>query len=468
MTTRTATDSVGPLGADAFELANALLHGEVPIAIYGLGKVGLPMAAVYAHRTGNVIGVDIDQHRVDQINQGQTPFSHEPGLDSLLESAIKTNELSATTDASTASETARVHIIIVPVMLSQRPTDATASNDGYVKHRGELADLTALDAAVRSVGNGLTRGDLVILESTVPPGTTDSMVTPLLERISGLERGTFGVAFSPERVSSGRAITDISGAYPRVVGGIDAASTNAASGVYRGLTDSKVITVTDARTAEVVKLFEGIYRDVNIALANELARTTDDLRVDVREAISAANTQPYCDIHTPGAGVGGHCIPVYPHLFSQAVEADTPLIQMARYVNDGMPMFVVSKLVNEFKSIGKELTETTVGVLGLTYRPGIPELRNSPAEPIITSLIDDGVSVVGVDPALDDPDVFGVPRVEPEMLQGLNPDGVIIVTNHEAFSEIEWSGYDDLIIVDARDILTQTMHRTYTIGRGYR
>lgn len=426
-------------------------NGAVPVAVYGLGKMGLPLAAVYAKSTGNVTGVDIDEHVVEQVNRGESPIANEPGLPFLLSETVESGALQATTDARTAAAQASLHVIIVPTTLSNNQPD-----------------LSAFRSVVTDIGTGLASGDFVIVESTVPPGTCAGLVRPALEAESGLAGGEFGVAFAPERTASGRAIRDIRGAYPKIVGGVDEESTRIAALIYEELTENRVIPVGDATVAECVKVFEGVYRDVNIALANELARLTDDLGIDVREAITAANTQPYCDIHEPGAGVGGHCIPYYPYFLMAEVNTETPLLRTARTVNDSMPLFAARKLLEGLTDAGISPTDAIVGVLGVAYRPGVNEVRASPAAPIIDRLTAAGVTVVAVDPVVES---FRSPAIHVnsiERFEELEIDGVVLVTAHDEFQEIDWSMFENLVIVDGRDAVTvgEAGHEVYTIGSG--
>jgi UDP-N-acetyl-D-mannosaminuronic acid dehydrogenase len=439
-------------GADPEQRRRWLRNGEVPVAVYGLGKMGLPLAAVYAETTGSVTGVDIDSSVVDAVNQGRSPVANEPGLARLVARSVAGGDLWATSDPTAAAAASSVHVIIVPTTLAE----------------DRSADLSALRSALHSVGAGLSAGDLVVVESTVPPGTCEDLAVPLLERESGLSLGEFGLAFCPERTASGRALEDIRSSYPKVVGGVDDESTATAGLIYGEITENRVISVADARTAECVKLFEGVYRDVNIALANELARFADDLGVDTIATSEVANTQPFCEIHEPGAGVGGHCIPFYPHFLMQVLEADAPLLGTARGVNDSMPAFTASKLLEGLSGAGIDPRGATVAVLGVAYRAGVAETRASPAFPIIDRLTAAGVSVVVVDPILEDVPDLDVPLTALEDLQDRDIDGAILVTAHRQFETIDWSGFRDLVVVDGRDALdlAGTGHAVYTVGRG--
>ncbi len=438
--------------ADVEAQRRSLCAGSVPVAVYGLGKMGLPLAAIFAATTGNATGVDIDEAVVDQIRRGECPVTNEPGLASVVSETVSSGALRATTDSAGAATDASVHVVIVPT---------TLQND-------DTADLSALEAALTSIGSGLSSGDVVLVESTVPPGTCRALARPLLEDESELEVGEFGIAFCPERTASGQAIEDIRISYPKIVGGIDEESTRVAALIYDELSENRVIPVSDTTTAECVKLFEGVYRDVNIALANELARIGEELGVDTVEAIAAANTQPYCDIHDPGAGVGGHCIPYYPYFLTGAVETETTLLRTARAVNESMPAYTAGKLFEGFAVAGIEPAGATVAVLGVAYRPGVAETRESPALPIIDRLIEAGVDVVAIDPVLDGVPDRDVPLVSVEALSDMDLDGAILVTAHPEFERLDWDTLPELVVVDGRNVLDleNTEHAVYTVGKG--
>ena len=445
---------------DAPETAQrrSLRAGAVPVAVYGLGKMGLPLSAVFAETTGNVVGVDVDPTVVETVNDGDCHVKREPGLDDLVSETVSAGDLEATTDPREAAREASIHVVIVPTPITD----------------GNEPDLSTLEVVIEDVAGGLEAGDLVCIECTVPPRTTVDRIRPTLEDRSGLARGEFGVAVCPERTSSGRALEDIRGAYPKVVGGVDEESTRAAEVLYGEVNDEGVIPVSDATTAEAVKVFEGLYRDINIALANELATFTDEFGIDVHEAIDVANTQPYCDIHDPGPGVGGHCIPFYPYFVIDPFETDAPLLETAREVNDSMPAFTVGKLSEAFAVERTELAETSVLILGLTYRPGVEEIRASPALEIAAELSAAGVDVYGVDPVLEDFGAFDLEGMALEEIYDRPFDGVVLVTPHEEFDSIRWAEVEredgQLVVVDGRGSVsgtTDTQH-VYEIGGGRR
>jgi UDP-N-acetyl-D-mannosaminuronic acid dehydrogenase len=413
----------------------AITDGRVPVAVYGLGKMGLPLAAVFADVTGNAVGVDVDSEVVDAVTRGDCPVDGEPGLADLIRDLVDAGDLTATTEGTTAAERSRVHVVIVPTLLD-----------------GEDPDLSMLIAAVDAIGAGLDAGDLVCIESTVPPGTCRDVVAPRLAAASGLDSDAFGLAFCPERTASGRALRDIRGAYPKVVGGRDEASAAAATRLYEAVTDAAIHAVSDATTAECIKVFEGVYRDVNIALANELATLAPEIGVDVYEAIEVANTQPYCDIHEPGPGVGGHCIPYYPYFLTSPFATTTPLLERARQINDDMPTLTAETVVDAVEAHGMDPTEATVAVLGLAYRPDVAETRKSPGIAVLERLRERGVDAFGVDPVVDATAV-SVPTRPLEALEATAVDALVLVTYHDAFRAIDWDATEAAVILDGRNRL---------------
>ncbi len=435
----------GPYGTAESPAAQreALRAGELPVAVYGLGKMGLPLASVYAERTGNVVGVDADPAVVDAVECGECHVTGEPGLPALVAEQVGAGRLRATTDGPAAAAAAAIHVAIVPTLVAD----------------GE-PDLSILESVVADVGAGLSAGDLVVVESTVPPGTCREVLRPVLAETSG--HGSFGLAFCPERTSSGRALRDVRGAHPKVVGGVDDESARAAAFVYDELTDGEVHVVSDATTAEAVKVFEGVYRDVNIALANEFATLADGLGISVREAIETANRIPFCDLHDPGPGVGGHCIPFYPYFLLSVAAGELPVTRTARERNESMPAWTVSWLTER---LDRELEGADVLVLGLTYRAGVEETRASPGPEIVEILSERGATVFACDPLVDPAD-YGARPVAVDAVADGEFDAVLLVSAHAEFEGIEWSAMAPTTVLDGRDALEITggHHRHVTLG----
>ncbi|WP_330631660.1 nucleotide sugar dehydrogenase [Halocatena halophila] len=443
----TQTQSTGLYDAAVSEAEqrDALLSGNVPVAVTGLGKMGLPLAAVYAEVTGNVTGVDIDQTVVDRLSNGDCHITGEPELPTLVEELVADGAFAPTTDGVGAAEAARIHVVIVPTLID----DAGGP------------DLSAIENAMTTIGQGLSPGDIVIAESTLPPRSCEDIIRPILERESGLSLGEFGMAFCPERTASGQALEDIRGAYPKIVGGLDEESTRVGELIYGEINDNEIITVSDATTAEAVKVFEGVYRDVNIGLANELALQTDSIGIDVTEAIEAANTQPFCQIHDPGAGVGGHCIPYYPRFVMDVAGEPTPIMQHARETNEYMPRYTAEHTVDGLRAEGIDPERASVLVLGLTYRPGVDEIRAAPSLGIVDSLTDAGVDVTAVDPVNTHTEPFENAGATLRSLEKLETgfDAVVLVTPQPSFADLDVpslgkpTGDTRLVVVDGRSEL---------------
>ena len=412
------------------------------IAVYGLGKMGLPLAAVLADHGADTIGVDIDEAVVDAVNEGQCPVENEPGLPELVAEQA-TRNLNATTDGAEAAAEADAMIALVPTILDEQGKP----------------DLGPLMAVASDVREGLAPGNLVITESTLPPGTTAGRFADAVAP-EGLEPGIdFGIAHCPERTASGRVLEDLTESYPKIVGGLTAAGTAAAAGLYETFNEPGIHPVESPTAAEAVKVFEGVYRDANIALANELARACEQWGISASDTFEAANGQPYCHLHTPGCGVGGHCIPVYPHFVAE--RADTPLVETARTVNEEMPAHTVALLEALLADAGRDLSEATVLVLGVTYRAGVRETRYAPAIDIFEILREEGADVFAHDPLLSAETIreLGARPVDsPEAVEDF--DGLVLVTGHEEYGDLDLDGLADRmrtpVLVDGRNFFEGT------------
>jgi UDP-N-acetyl-D-mannosaminuronic acid dehydrogenase len=353
------------------------------VAVVGAGKMGLPLAVQFASHGWNVIAIDIDPSVVAAINEGRSHIGEEPGVAELVAEAHGAGRLRATLDGAAAAAEADVIVLIVPVML-----DAT-----------NHPDRRSMDSAATSIGAGLRAGSMVILETTLPVGDTRDRYAPMLAEASGLtlEEDLF-VAFSPERLYSGAALRNLA-TYPKLVGGLGKASTSRGATFYASVLDAEVVAMSSAEAAEFAKLADTTYRDVNIALANELARFADRVGVDADAVIEAANTQPFSHLHRPGVAVGGHCIPVYPR-FYLAGDPDARLPRAAREVNELMPAYAVELLEREMG--GGALSGERVLVLGVAYRGGVKETAFSGAFALRDELARRGALPLASDPLYDD------------------------------------------------------------------
>lgn len=404
----------------------------VNVCVLGLGKIGLPMAVFCADRGCSVVGADINPAVVDCVNAGRPPFEHEPGLEELMPRYVARGTLRATTDLAAAVGAADVILVLVPVGLT-------------IDHQ---PDLSAMDAAAAAISRGLRPGSLIVIETTLPVGTTRDRFARALAQAGLICGSDFFLAFSPERVQSNRIFLDVE-SYPKVVGGIDAASTEQAASFYRDTLGLEVLTVSSAEVAEFTKLAESIYRDVNIALANEFAMFAHDHGIDISEVIATANSEPQSHIHQPGVGVGGHCIPVYPYFITNQ-SPHSRLASLARTINDGMPAYALDLLR---QSLG-DLAGRTLLILGLAYRANVKEPSHSPALELVRLLRQEGARVLLNDPFFSDEEIARTGAAPSPVPPGEPVDGVIIQSLHTRYGELDPSVFEGCrVVLDGRNVL---------------
>jgi len=377
------------------------------ICVLGLGYIGLPTASVLASSGARVLGVDVDGRIVATVNAGEIHIE-EPGLRTVVHAAIHSGNLRAATEP----ESSEVFIIAVPTPL----TGDKHADLGYVRHAAE--ELAAY----------LKAGDLVILESTSPPGTTRDLLAPLLRERTGLEAGgDYALAHCPERVMPGRILKELI-ENDRVIGGYTSACAEKARDVYRRFVEGRMI-LTDATTAEMVKVTENTYRDVNIALANEVALLCEQLNIDFAEVGVLANRHPRVHLHQPGPGVGGHCISVDPWFLVDRFPEDAQLILLARERNDAMPAHVVAETLRMLEGV----ESPKVAALGVAFKGNVDDIRESPAVTIIEALGEAGVTVAAHDPLVKNAP-FDLHTLD-DALRGA--DMILLLTNHDAFRAID-------------------------------
>lgn len=406
------------------------------IAVVGLGHIGLPLAVQYASAGHDVLGIDIDERIVDAINAGRSPHRDEAALIERVPELHAAGSLRAATWAGVDGLGSPVAVVvIVPVVVDDERQVAFAP----------------IDAATRDIAARIGPGTLVVYETTLPVGTTRERLAPMLAAGSGLalDRDLF-VAFSPERVLVGRVFEDLR-RYPKIVGGTSAAGTERAVAFYRSVLDpgTEVRAVASAEAAEMTKLAETTYRDVNIAYANELARFADRHGLDVTEVIDAANSQPYSHIHQPGVGVGGHCIPVYPHFLFNG-EEDLRIPPLSRAINEDMARFAVELIERRIGGLAGQ----PVLVLGIAYRGDVREDAFSSAFRLRDELAAAGARVLGHDPYFDD-EHLRARGFEPYRIGSPTPvRAAILQAAHAAYRDLDPDALAGLqLFVDGRNAL---------------
>lgn len=385
------------------------------ICVVALGKIGLPLAVQFASKGHRVIGADVNQTLVDEVNRGVEPFPGEADLGVKLKAAVDAGLLTATTDTTDAVSRSEAVVLVVPL---------------FVDAEG-VPDFAWMDAATQAVAKGLRPGTLVSYETTLPVGTTRERWAPMLAEGSGLRAGEdFHLVFSPERVLTGRVFADLR-RYPKLVGGLDEASTARAVEFYQAVLDfderddlprpNGVWDLGGCEASELAKLAETTFRDVNIGLANQFARYADTIGVDVLKVIEACNSQPYSHIHLPGIAVGGHCIPIYPRLYLWN-DPEASVVRAAREANAAMPHYAVDLLA----AAHGDLSGAAVLVLGASYRGAVKETAFSGVFPLVAELRDRGATPYVSDPmyAAEELERLGLPahRGEPVVAAVIQAD----------------------------------------------
>ncbi len=427
-------------------LLEKIASRKLRVGVIGLGYVGLPLAISFAEVGFQVTGIDVDQHKVDLANRGESYISDVSS--SVLQNLLQDGRLRFTTDYAVLEDIDAISICV--------PTPLRKTRD---------PDISYVLSATRQVQAHLHSGQLIILESTTYPGTTEEVVQPELE-VTGLKVGTdFFLAFSPERIDPGNPHFDTRNT-PKIVGGVTADCTELAKAYY-GAAIETVIPVSSARVAEMTKLLENTFRAVNIGLVNEMAIMCEKLNISVWEVIEAAATKPFGFMRfLPGPGLGGHCIPIDPHYLSwklKTLDYTARFIELASEVNSSMPRYVVNKITEALNEQQRSVNGSHVLVLGVAYKSNVSDVRESPALDIIQSLLERKATVLYNDEyvpklTLGDHTLQSQPLTS-ELLHAA--DCVVVVTNHNYF-DAEWIIREARCIVDTRN-MTQGYHDEHIV-----
>ncbi|MBI2655707.1 nucleotide sugar dehydrogenase [Candidatus Woesearchaeota archaeon] len=406
------------------------------VTIIGLGYVGLPLACLCAEKGHKVHGFDVDKGKVDSVNRNTSPIE-----DEYLANKLKylNNKIHATTEPNECIPNSDVVIVCVPT-----PVD-----------RNNSPDLTAVMNAASTVSKFIKHGTLLVIESTIYPGTIEEVVLPILQKQKiDARRNDVLVAHCPERIDPGNRKWTID-ILPRVVGGVTKESSKAAAEFYRSILSAEVLELSSVKAAEATKIMENTFRDVNIAFVNEMAQSFDKAGIDILEVIKGASTKPFAFMpHYPGAGVGGHCIAQDPYYMierGRQLGFNHEFLMLARKINNNMPHYTVELLENELKKIKKSVKGAKVGVLGLAYKGNVDDIRESPAFEVINIL-----NTKGADVFIFDPHVKAGSNVK-DLDELLNKsDYLVLVTDHREFKSVDLEKlkkHKILVVIDGRNCL---------------
>ena len=417
------------------------------ISVYGLGNVGGPIAAAWLRKGAKIIGVDISKKLIKNIEQG-TSHQKEPLISNTFSNALKKKNLSITSDGIMASKKSDIKFVAVPV--------------GLKKNKIEL---NALLAATKSISKGLKKGDAVIICPSLPPGTTQKIVKDILEKNSKLKvEKDFFLIYNPERIFEGRALEDIEENYPAIVSGYGKKSLQFADELLNIISKKGTLKMDSISNAEAEKLFEGVYRDVNIALANELADYCERVGVNFWEARKGANSQPFCHLHFPGTGVGGLCIPVYPRFViesSKKIGKHVKLVEYSRKTNDLMPKKCVEDALTLLKNNKIKTKGTKIAILGLGFRGDVTDTRLSPTYTVIKEFKKYGCKLSIHDPFIESDKQLPKDVILTKNLNSATKDAslIFISSDHKVYSSLNDNSFKyakkPILIFDGRNILSK-------------
>ncbi|HET6590797.1 MAG TPA: nucleotide sugar dehydrogenase [Candidatus Nitrosocosmicus sp.] len=416
--------------------------GEYVVAIYGLGHVGAPLASTWLRAGIKLIGIDKSPKVLENAKKGLTHIP-EPNVNESYAEGIKENRFVIYDDPIKASQDSKLKMMCVPVLMNRNKPD-----------------FAALKEVAMAIGKGLKKHDIVSVHPSLPPTTTEKFLIPLLEKTSGLHADSdFSVIYNPERIYEGRAIYDIEEGHPGIISANNAYDLQLGSALFSLIFKKGVVKMFSIKAAEAEKLFEGVYRDVNISLANELAKLCDRLGIDFWEAKEAANSQSYCHIHDPGIGVGGACIPIYPQFIIDVAtknKISCKITKLGRTVNNEMPSYTLSKAL---KMLGRgQLRKSKITILGLAFRGGVSDTRLSPTYDLLRELVKLKIKDVIVHDPLVKDDALIKKFKNATLVSDLNyaitgRDLIILATNHKEYLELNSSAVGSTPIYDGRGYL---------------
>ena len=425
------------------EVRNSLVTKSLKVCIVGIGRIGLPTALSFAQAGLQTIGADINEKLVDSINAGNFPLKDEPGYEDIFNSVRKNGNFSATTDINEAISKSNVILLSLPTPMDEN----------------NIPIYLALESVGKQLSQTLQSNSLVVVESTIEPGFIENVMIKRIEGDSGLHVGkNFTIGVCPENANPGEILHDFTG-LPRLVGGMDEQTTKIIALIYDFVFSVELVTMPDCKTANAVKLTTNVFRDINIAFVNELSLMFEKLGIDTLKVLDAAKRKYNFQIHYPGAGVGGPCLPINSYQFlntAKRIGSELNIVKYGRAINEKMPDHVVNLTLDGFKKCNKSIKDSTLLILGVSYKPDVKDIQLSPAEIIIKKLKALGAKIRIYDPYYKGNQVFGI-NVEHNIQDVLSEvDASIIITAHKEFQEINPKIFTKMktpILIDSRGII---------------
>jgi nucleotide sugar dehydrogenase len=441
------------------EIIDSIQSGRLNVCVIGVGRIGLPTAISFANSGITTIGVDINSELVNKINSGDFPLKDEPGYDVLFNKVIKEGKLRATTKIEEA-------LSLCDAVLLSLPTPMNKNN---------VPDYSALKSVGSQLHDFLVPGSIVIVESTVEPGFIENELIAIIEgNDDKLKAGkSFGIGVCPETANPGQILNDFE-RLPRLVGATSEKSADIITKIYKHVFTVDLIPMPDCKTANAVKLTTNVFRDLNIAFVNELGLIFEKIGIDIMKVLEAAKTKYNFQVHYPGAGVGGPCLPINSYQFINLAKntgfETLRIVDVARKINESMPQHTIDLLCDAFDEAGKSITNSNVTILGISYKPDVKDIQLTPAEPIITNLKNLNAKVRIYDPYFKNTVVFGL-KTEDDYISAItDSDAIILVTSHKEFHDLDptflRSKLKSGIIVDSRGTIDQ--HAAKKAGLIYR
>ena len=424
-------------------MKNSLENKSLKVCVVGIGRIGLPTALSFAKAGLQTIGVDINEKLVDSLNKGNFPLKDEPGYEDIFNNAIKNGYFSATIDINSAVSKSDLILLSLPTPMNEKNTP----------------DYSALESICKQLGDILQPNSLIVVESTIEPGFIENNLINILEETNRLHAGkNFTIGVCPENANPSEILHDFTN-LPRLVGSIDEQTTKIITMIYDFVFSVELVIMPDCKTANAVKLTTNVFRDVNIAFVNELSLMFEKLGIDTLKVLEAAKSKYNFQIHYPGAGVGGPCLPINSHQLLNAarrIGVNLDMIETGRQINEKMPEHVIELTLDAFKEHNKSIQNNDILILGVSYKPDVKDIQLTPAKHIIEKLQKLGANVHIYDPYFSSSQIFGI-NVEENLDSIISQvDATIIVTAHSEFKKITPSIFNQMkspILIDTRGII---------------